>query len=158
MTSSAYDASSAEKLELAASRILRGARRLISSLGYSSVCELALPNGRRADIAAISASGQILIFEIKSSVADFRADHKWREYRDYCDKLYFAVAPDGPIGLIPEDTGLIVADSYSGELVRDAPATNLPPARRRAMLLIFARHAADRLHMLQDPQQSAHLR
>ncbi len=135
-----------------AAKILRGTRRMIAALGYSSVCELALPNGRRADIAAISPSGRILIIEVKSSAADFRSDHKWGDYFACCDQLYFALAPDGPIDLIPGETGLIIADSYSGEFVREAPTIGLHPASRRTMLLAFARHAADRLHRLQDPQ------
>ena len=146
------DAPIRNKPELVAPQILRGARRLMGAMGYSSVCELVLPNGRRADIVAISGAGQITIIEIKSCVADFQSDHKWPEYIDYCDQLYFAVAPDGPIDLIPLETGLIVADSYSGELVRDAPKLPLAAARRRAILLAFARHAADRLHRFQDPR------
>lgn len=152
MTDGASHAPLAAKPDPVASSVLRGARRLLRAMGHSSVCELVLPNGRRADIAAISTSGRILIVEIKSSSADFRSDRKWPEYREYCDQLYFAVAPDGPIDLLPSDTGLIVADSYSGELFRDAPTLVMAPARRRAVLMAFARHAADRLHLLQDPQ------
>lgn len=136
--------------ELTSSRIIRGTRRLVSALGFSSVCELALPNGRRADMVAISASGHIVIVEVKSCAADFRSDHKWRDYVDYCDQLYFALAPDGPIDLIPHDAGLIVADAYSAEFLREPPRLPVAPARRRAMLLAFARHAADRLLALQD--------
>ena len=132
-------------------RILRGARRLMSAMGHASVCELVLPNGRRADIAAISDSGRIIIIEIKSSASDFRSDDKWPDYRNYCDQLYFALGPDGPVELIPQNTGLIVADCYAGELVRSAPINDVAPARRRAVLLAFARHAAERLHLLQDP-------
>lgn len=137
--------------ELVASKILRGVRRLIAAAGYSSICEFVLPNGRRADIAAICASGRVLIIEIKSCAADLRSDHKWREYREYCDQLYFGLAADGPIDLIPEDAGIIIADSYAGAFARDAPTLTMSPARRRAVLLAFARHAADRLHRLQDP-------
>ena len=55
------------------------------------VSEVSLANGRRADVAAVAASGEIWIVEIKSSVEDFRTDQKWPEYRDYCDRLFFAV-------------------------------------------------------------------
>jgi hypothetical protein len=132
-------------------KIARGTRRLIRTLGYSSVCELTLPNGRRADIAAISNAGRVMIVEIKSSVADFRSDSKWREYTNYCDQLFFAVAPEGPVDLIPGDVGLIVADSYFAEVLRMSPENAMPSARRRAVLLAFARHAADHLLALQDP-------
>jgi len=153
---SSLDRDELEQSESAALRITRGARRLLATIGYSSVCELVLPNGRRADVAALSGTGKIMIVEVKSCAADFRADHKWQEYLDYCDELCFAVAPDGPIALIPESAGLIVADSYAGEFVRRPQATSIASARRRAMLLTLARHAADRLHRLQDPMARDH--
>lgn len=125
---------------------------MLATAGYSSVCELVLPNGRRADIVGMSGSGSILIVEVKSSAADFRADSKWPEYLSYCDQFYFALAADGPVDLIPADVGLILADSYSGEFVRNAPHSPMAGARRRSILLYFARHAANQLHALQDSQ------
>jgi hypothetical protein len=154
VNSLAFTPDAPHKCELIASQILRGSRRLLGALGYSSVCELVLPNGRRADIVGLSNSGRILIVEIKSSAADFRSDQKWRDYLDYCDQMYFAVASDGPADLIPHDTGLIVADSYAGHIIRQAPQTLMSSARRRSVLLAFARHAADRLHLAQDPQKA----
>lgn len=148
---SSHDSPECERAEAAAAGITRGARRLLSAMGYSSVSEFVLPNGRRADIAAISAAGQVVIVEVKSSAADFRADHKWQDYLEYCDEFYFAVAPDGPIALMPESAGLIIADSYAGEFMRTAPTNAIHAARRRVILLTLARHAADRLHGLQDP-------
>lgn len=139
-----------QETQRTAERITRGARRLIAALGYSSVCELSLPNGRRADVVGVSHSGEIIILEVKSCLADYLADNKWSEYQSYCDRFFFALAPDGPCERIPDDIGLIVADGYSGEVIREAPVTTLNGARRRAILLAFARHAADRLHMLQD--------
>ncbi len=136
----------------AAERITRGVRRLLATTGYSSVCELVLPNGRRADIVGMSDSGRVIIVEVKSSAADFRADTKWPEYVGYCDQFYFALATTGPIELIPSGVGLIFADAYSGEFARDAPHNPMAGARRRPMLLSFARHAAHQLHSLQDGQ------
>ena len=101
--------------------ILRGTQRLLRSLIFESVSEVTLANGRRADVLAIRRNGEIWIVEIKSSIADFRADQKWTEYRDYCDALLFAVAPDFPSDILPADTGLILADAYAGEFVRLAP-------------------------------------
>ena len=86
-----------------------------------------LANGRRADILAVGRDGAIWIVEIKSSIADFRADQKWPEYRDYCDALLFAVAPDFPSDILPADTGLIFADAYAGEVVRQASAPPIEP-------------------------------
>lgn len=134
-----------------ASDICRGVGRLLSGLGLASVAELALPNGRRADVVALGAGGEVWIIEIKSSVEDLRSDRKWPEYRDYCDRLYFAVALAFKVELLPADTGIILADRYGGEIARPAPETRMQPARRRTMLLRFARTAAARLQALSDP-------
>jgi hypothetical protein len=61
--------------------IARGTARFLHALGYSVVSELPLPSGRRADLVALGGDGEILIVEIKSSVADFRADQKWMDYK-----------------------------------------------------------------------------
>ncbi|HEY8129007.1 MAG TPA: MmcB family DNA repair protein [Hyphomicrobium sp.] len=131
--------------------ILRGTQRLLRSLDFESVSEVTLANGRRADVLAIRRNGEIWIVEIKSSIADFRADQKWTEYRDYCDALLFAVAPDFPSDILPADTGLILADAYAGELVRLAPQHPLTAARRKALTLSLARTASMRLHAQIDP-------
>ena len=131
--------------------VARGARRLLRARGFSTLCELTLATGRRADIVALSGNSVIHIVEIKSSVADFRADAKWREYRDFCDRFYFAVTPDFPADILPEDTGLILADAYGASIEREPGEHRLAPATRRAVLLRFAQAAADRLHTLGDP-------
>jgi hypothetical protein len=130
---------------------LRGTQRLLRSLNFESLSEVCLGNGRRADIFALARDGTAWIVEIKSSIADFRADQKWHEYRDYCDALLFAVAPDFPSEILPADTGLILADAYGGELVRDAPRHPMSAARRKAVTLSFARTAAARLLSGLDP-------
>jgi hypothetical protein len=135
----------------AASAICRGARRLMSSLGYATVTELSLASGRRADIVAFSDKGEIWIIEVKSCIADFRSDAKWPEYAAFCDRLLFAVAPDFPLNILPDEAGLIVADSYGGELLRPAPSIALAGARRKAVMARIARAAAVRLHALADP-------
>lgn len=131
--------------------IARGTRRLLRAGGWASVTELTLPSGRRADIVALGGDACLAIVEIKSSLADFRADRKWQDYRLHCDRLYFAVAPDMPRDVLPPDTGLIVADAFGGEIVREPPVHRMAGATRRAMLLRFAIAAADRLHALADP-------
>lgn len=132
--------------------IARGARRLLWSLGFATVAELELPDGRRADLVGLAAKGEIWIVEIKSSLADFRADSKWPDYRAYCDRLMFAVAPDFPVDVLPCDCGLVLADRYGGELVRAAPHHALAASRRKHMTLRFAWAAANRLHALADPE------
>ncbi len=132
--------------------IARGARRMLRALGFSSVTELALSDGRRADVVALGADGVILIVEIKSSIADFRADRKWRDYAAHCDRLYFAISDAVPPEIMPPEAGLILADRYGAAILREAPAHALAPATRRAVLLRFASAAADRLHRLVDPE------
>jgi hypothetical protein len=131
--------------------VCRGVCRLLRDLGHACLAELPLPNGRRADVVALSQSGDLWIVEVKSGVEDFRTDHKWPEYRDFSDALFFAVAPGFPLGLLPADTGLILADRYGGEIVRQAPETRLAPARRKAMTLRFAHCAALSLQAALDP-------
>lgn len=136
----------------AALAVARGARRLLRSMNFASVTELPLLSGRRADIVALSGAGELLIVEVKSCVADFRADHKWPDYRAHCDWLYFAIPPGVPAEIMPPDAGLIVADAWGAEILREAPHHKIAPATRRAVLLRFAQAAAHRLHGLCDPE------
>ena len=136
----------------AAFEICRGVARLLKSHGLATVCEVTLANGRRADVVGLSAHGEIWIVEIKSSIEDFRSDHKWHEYRAFCDRLLFAVSPQFPNEILPADTGLIIADRYGGELLRPAPEHKLTGARRKAMTLRAARVAALRLQGVIDPE------
>ena len=82
--------------------VARGTARLLRSLGFACIGELALPSGRRADLVALNERGEIWIVEIKSSVEDLRADHKWEDYRAHCDRLFFAFTQDMPCELFPE--------------------------------------------------------
>ncbi|MDF1610442.1 MmcB family DNA repair protein [Hoeflea sp. YIM 152468] len=125
--------------------VRRGVQRLFSDLRLSMVPELPLASGRRADLVALSGTGEIWIVEIKSSVEDFRSDRKWPDYRQHCDRLFFATHAAVPPELFPQDCGLIIADEWSAHLLRDAPEHRLAAASRKAMLLRFARSAADRL-------------
>lgn len=134
-----------------AAAIARGTARLLARAGMASVGELPLPNGRRADMAGLSETGEIWIIEIKSSAEDFRADAKWPEYRGFCDRRFFAVDQSFPRALLPADTGLILADRYGGEIVRDAPLHKLAGARRKRVVLCLARAAAWRLLHIIDP-------
>ena len=133
-----------------AGEIVRGTLRLLGALGFCGVTELTLANNRRADIAAIGPAGEIWMVEVKSSIADFRADAKWPDYMSYCDRLYFAVGDDFPTDLIPDETGLIVADAFGGAVLRDAPEDRLVAARRKALTLRIARLAAMRLTLVAD--------
>jgi hypothetical protein len=133
-----------------AAGIWRGVARRLFDADQAVLAELPLANGRRADLIAIDRSGLITIVEIKSCRTDFVADRKWRAYLDFCDRFYFAVGRDFPLGVLPPDEGLILADRFGGEIVREATLRSLSAARRKAMLLRFARAAGQRLHVLLD--------
>jgi hypothetical protein len=137
--------------------VTRGAQRLLRSVGLTSLTEVPLPSGRRADVMALGGDGEIWIVEIKSSPEDLRTDHKWMEYRAHCDRLFFAVDAAMPGDLMPEDAGLIVADAFGGAILRDAPLHRLAGPTRRSLLIRFARISADRLHVLNDPEADAAL-
>ena len=124
------------------SAVTRGAARLLMAMGYAPLLEVGLPNGRRADLMALSPRGRIAICEVKSGLEDFRTDRKWGEYLPFCDAFYFAVAPEFPKEILPEGPGLIVADAFGGAVLTEAPETPLAPARRKALTLAFARLAA----------------
>lgn len=132
-------------------RLQRGVRRLFSEMDCVTLPEFSLVNGRRADVIALCGAGKLTIVEIKSSVADFRADRKWPDYRDFCDRFFFAIPDTVPESLIPEACGLIVADAFGAGIVRAAPEHALSGARRKAVTLRFAHSAARLLHALADP-------
>ena len=131
--------------------VARGTMRLLLSHGFSCVSELPLPSGRRADLVAMNGGGEIWIVEIKSSIADFRADQKWMDYRMHCDRLFFATTIEVPCEIFPKDTGLIVADGFGGEIVCEAPQHRLAAPTRKQMTLRIAQCAALRLQSLVDP-------
>ena len=93
--------------------VTRGAARLLVSLGYAPLAEVTLPNGRRADLMALGKKGDLVIVEVKSSLEDFRVDRKWHEYLPYCDQFAFAVAPEFPRHILPDEPGLVVADGFT---------------------------------------------
>jgi hypothetical protein len=146
---------------LAAQDVARGVTRLFFNQDLFALCEVPLPNGRRADMMAIDGRGLITIVEIKVSRADLMGDQKWPDYLDYCDRFFWAV----PSGFLlepfegapfqPECCGLIVADRYEAAVVRDAPLRKLAGGRRKAETLRFARRAARRLVADLDPALAA---
>jgi hypothetical protein len=134
-----------------AALIRRAAARLCGRLDWVPLHEVALPNGRRADILALRPDGGFVCIEVKSGPRDFLVDSKWPDYRDYADALFFAVDTDFPRDLLPAEAGLIVTAGLEAELIRDAPSHPVAPARRRALLQRFAWLAAGRLAAVEDP-------
>lgn len=157
MSESPADSGAPQPID-AAGRIRRGVRRHLYQQGWSSLPEFTLATGRRADLFALAPDGTALIVEIKSGLADYRADAKWHEYRDYCDRFYFAIDANFPGEIIPAECGLIIADAWGAEIVRESSEIRLAPARRKALTLAFARLAADRTLLIEDPGLPASLR
>jgi hypothetical protein len=138
--------------------VARGVTRLFFRQDLFAMCEVPLPNGRRADMMAIDAKGCLTIVEIKVSRADLRGDGKWPDYLDYCDRFFWAVPGGFALDLFdtedfrPEVAGLIVADRYDAAVIREPAHRPLAPARRKAETLRFARRAARRLVSDIDPE------
>jgi len=131
--------------------VTRGTMRLLAALDRPALAEVTLASGRRADILSVGPDGGIWIVETKSCLEDFRVDRKWPAYRDYCDRLFFAVDERFPAEILPPDCGLILADGYGAAILREAPEHRLASARRRALTLQFARLAARRVMLSADP-------
>ncbi len=131
--------------------LARGVGRHMLAHGFATVEELVPAPGLRVDVMALGPKGEIWVIECKSGRADFTSDRKWQGYLDWCDRFFWAVDDRFPTDLLPEDTGLILADAYDAEILRMAPESRLPAARRKAVVQKFARHAALRLMARRDP-------
>ncbi len=137
----------------ATARLLsRGLGRHLYQLGMVAVPEVTLPNGRRADLVALGRNGDIWIIEIKSSVEDFRTDTKWREYRAFCDRFYFASHIDVPQEIFPDEAGFMLADGFGAHLMRENDRQPMPAPTRKALTIELARLASARLLGFTDPE------
>lgn len=131
--------------------LARGVCRHLIGHDFVTVEELIPSTGLRVDVMALGPKGEIWIIECKSSRADFQTDQKWQGYLEWCDRFFWAVDEVFPTDLLPDETGLIIADAYGGEILRMGPETRLAPARRKVLVQKFARHAATRWHAARDP-------
>lgn len=143
---------------LCAADVARGVTRMFLRHDLVTIHEVPLEGGRRADLMAVDARGQLVIVEIKVSRADLLGDAKWQDYLQHCDRFYWAVPAgfdaspiDGP-AFLPERTGVIIADRYDAEIVREARTDPLPAHVRKRCTLAFARRAARRLIAHGDPE------
>ncbi|MBX2854563.1 MAG: MmcB family DNA repair protein [Rhodobacteraceae bacterium] len=132
-------------------QLTRGARRALASRDYASLQEFSPTPGLRVDLFGLSKRGEMVILEVKSGLEDLRADRKWPDYLCWCDKFYFCVDLAFPLEALPPEPGVMRADGFGAEVVRDAPEGKLAAARRRSLSLRFARDAARRLQRLEDP-------
>ena len=131
--------------------LARGVARHLLGHGIVTLEEFVPARGLRVDLIGLTPTGEIWVVECKSCRADFMGDAKWRGDLEWCDRFFWAVDADFPVDLLPDDSGLILSDPYDAEIIRMAPDTPLAPARRRKLTQMFARHAAQRLHLLRDP-------
>ena len=132
--------------------ITRGVCRYLRTLGYSPLTEFKLSSNRRVDVMGLNNKGLYSVVEVKSSVADFRADNKWRDYLPFADQMYFAVANGFPIEILPEECGIMIADAYNAAVLREADIVKVNAARRKTQHVRFAKTAANRLHRMNDPR------
>lgn len=143
--------------KLTAQDVARGTQRLFARNGIWCLPEVALKNGRRADLMGIDAKGLVVIVEIKVARGDLLGDNKWPDYFEFCDRFYWGVPPEldrTPLetdGYAPEQCGVIVADRYDGEIVRPAALDQLAAARRKKQVENLARLAMRRHTGLLDP-------
>ena len=132
-------------------RLQRGVCRALRQFDFVCVEELVPTPGLRVDVMALGPKGEVWIIECKSSRADFMADQKWQGYLPWCDRFFWAVGGDFPVEILPQASGLMLADAYDTEILRMSPETPLAAARRKVMVQKFARHAASRLQAFRDP-------
>lgn len=133
-------------------RLARGVCRHLRSLDFACLEEFTPDRGLRVDVMALGPKGEIWVVECKSSRADFTSDSKWQGYLEWCDRYFWAVDGTFPCELLPDGTGLILADAYDAEIYRMPEAFKLPAPRRKALIQRFARAAALRLHASRDPE------
>ena len=157
MDTSTPDSTPHASARLNAADVARGVMRLFARNGIWCLSEVALKNGRRADLMGVDAKGLVVIVEIKVARGDLLGDNKWPDYLDFCDRFYWAVPPvldrtplDGE-AYQPDVSGVIVGDGYDAEILRQATLTKLAPARRKAQLERLARLAMRRHTVLLDP-------
>jgi len=132
--------------------LARGVCRALDAMGYRTLTEMRLANGRRVDVIGLDRRGRFAIVEVKATLADLRGDRKWPDYVAFCDRFYFAVPAGLALAAVPAEAGVLIADAYGASLVRRPPTRAMAAARRRAQTLRFARHAAARLVRLTDPE------
>ena len=125
--------------------LTRGVCKLFQDLGFGTLTEFKLANGRRVDMMAIDRNGEFVIVEVKSTVADYRGDRKWQEYLAFSERFYFAVPAGFPVDMMPDDCGLIVADPYAAAVRRESMTRKLNTNRKRRQLIRFALAASSRL-------------
>lgn len=131
--------------------LARGVCRHLRQYDFLTLEEFVPAPGLRVDVMALGPKGELWVVECKSSLADFQSDAKWQGYLEFCDRYFWAVGADFPAEILPDASGLMLADAYDAEILRMPAEDKLPAARRKKLTLKFARNAADRLRGFRDP-------
>lgn len=113
----------------------------------------------RADLIASNMGAYLVIVEVKSSVADFRADKKWHKYAEFANKFYFAMAPDvyeKVKAKIPAGVGVfLVYDTGHTKIKARAKHAEVSPEVRLNMLTRLAYRGNDTLYQRKSKTSGA---
>lgn len=120
----------AEEIKAAATSYLR--KKCMAVNAEVGLCR----GGRfRADLLALTFYGDTTVVEVKSSVADFRADKKWHNYLEFANKFYFAMTQTTYSKVkdsIPKGIGVMLASEFQDSAGRTRKALKVvKPAFRR---------------------------
>jgi hypothetical protein len=71
--------------------LTRAVTKYMAKKNLSCHCEIGIiPGGtRRIDVLALNMKAHFIGIEVKSCIADYRADKKWRDYLPFTNKFYF---------------------------------------------------------------------
>ena len=131
--------------------LARGVVRHLRHHDFACLEEFAPERGKRIDVMGLGPKSELWVVECKSSRADFTSDLKWQGYLPFADRFFWAVGCNFPVEILPEGSGLIIADGFGAEVVRMPEPMPVPAARRRKMVHRFGRVAAQRLMWTRDP-------
>ena len=122
--------------------LARGVCRHLLSYDFVGLEEFVPERGKRVDVMAVGPKGEIWVIECKSSRVDFTSDQKWGGYLEWCDRYFWAVDTDFPTELLPDDTGLIIADAYNAGTPGSRNPIKRPAATRANRCVNALRRAA----------------
>lgn len=100
----------------------------------------------RADVLAINMGASIDLIEIKSSVADFRADKKMGNYLKFADKAYLALTPavyEKVKDKVLPNIGVLLVTPRSCWVAKRATALKVEDATRLNIMARVAYRSAD---------------
>ena len=101
----------------------------------------------RADVLALNMKHEIVIVEVKSSIADFKTDQKYHLYLPFCNKMYIACQPklyEKIKDSVNEDVGImVVQDNGKLKVAKNAKSRIVDPETLLQILTRLAFRNAD---------------